>query len=183
MLGRLKDLSMNMDGSQDVRITVYSDLSEMFSELQNREVDVEIKKHSKKRSLDINNLCWLMIDKISEKTKIKKSEVYRNAIKDIGGVSDIVCVQDFAVEKLVRGWTSKGLGWQADVEKSKLPGCSNVTLYYGSSVYSNSQMAALVQSLMQDAEALGIPTPSQAEQDAAMAVWNRKQAEKTDEGR
>ena len=178
MLAKLKDLSMNMDGSQDLRITVKEDLSEMFDELRNEDVEVEIKRHSKRRSPDANALAWVMIDQIAEKTRIKKSEVYRNAIRDIGGVSDVVCVQDFAVKKLVNGWCDHGIGWQVDVEKSKLPGCSNVTLYYGSSVYDSRQMSALIDSLLQDAEALGIPTRSHEELEKSLALWARKREKK-----
>lgn len=174
MLARLKNLFLNPDGTQDICITVDSDCSELFNELKDKEVDVQIKKHSSRRSLDANALCWYMIDQIAEKTKLKKSEVYRNAIKEIGGVSDIICVQDFAVPKLVQGWMAHGQGWQAEVTKSKLEGCSNVTLYYGSSVYDKLQMSNLIDSLIQDAEALGIPTPGRREIEKSMEIWTRK---------
>ena len=174
MTGILKDLSMNLDGTQDLRITFSADLSEMFYDLQNKEIDVEIKKHYKRRSLDANALCWYMIDAIAAKQGIKKSEVYRNAIKDIGGVSDIVCVKNEAVEKLTAGWCAHGQGWQTESEPSKIPGCTNVTLYYGSSVYDSKQMAALIDSVMQDAECYGIPTPAQQERDRLIEQWGRK---------
>ena len=174
MTGKLKDLTMNRDGSQNLTVTIQNDMRELFDELSDSEIDIEIKKHSKRRSMDANNLCWALIDKIAAKMKKKKSEVYRNAIKDIGGVSDIVCVRDIAVDKLISGWTHKGLGWQAETEPSKLPGCTNVTLYYGSSVFTTAQMAALIDSLIQDANALGIETMTQSEIDRSLAVWARK---------
>lgn len=174
MLGRLKNLSVNQDGSQNITITVQSDFREMFDELIEKDIDVDIKRHSKRRSMDSNNLAWVLIDKLAEKLQKKKTEVYREAIKDIGGVSDIVCVRDFAVDKLITGWTHKGLGWQAETEPSKLPGCTNVTLYYGSSVFSTEQMNALIQSLIQDCNALGIPTMSQEEIDRSLALWGKK---------
>ena len=177
MLGRLKDLTINRDGSQNITVTVQSDFREMFDELNEKDVDIEIKKHSKRRSMDSNNLAWALIDQIAAKLKKKKSEVYREAIKDIGGVSDIVCVRDFAVDKLISGWTHKGLGWQAECEPSKLPGCTNVTLYYGSSVFSTAQMSALIDSLIQDCNALGIETITQAEIDKSLAVWAKKAGE------
>ena len=177
MTGRLKDISMNLDGSQDLRITFNADLGEMFYELYGKDVNVEIKRIYKRRSLDANALCWYIIDKIAEKMKVKKSEVYRNAIRDIGGVSDIVCVRDFAVDKLTRGWSEHGEGWQTEVTKSKIPGCSNVTLYYGSSVYDSKQMTALIDSLMQDAEALGISTPAQSEIERSLELWGQKKKE------
>lgn len=174
MLGKLKDLTMNRDGSQNLTITIQSDVRELFDELLDKDIDVEIKKHSKRRSMDANNLAWALIDKLAAKMSKKKSEVYRDAIRDIGGVSDIVCIRDFAVEKLINGWTHKGMGWQAETEPSKLPGCTNVTLYYGSSVFSTQQMSALIDSLIQDCNALGIPTMTQAEIDRSIAVWAKK---------
>ena len=179
MLGRLKDLKPNNDGTQDITVTIQSDFREMFDELINKDIDIDIKKHSKRRSMDSNNLAWVLIDQIAAREKKKKTEVYREAIKDIGGVSDIVCVQNYAVDKLINGWTHKGLGWQAETEPSKLPGCTNVTLYYGSSVFDTQQMSALIESLLQDCEALGIPTLSQQEIDRSLAVWG-KRAEKND---
>lgn len=174
MLGQLKDLTINRDGTQNITITIQSDFREMFDELADKDINIEIKKYSKRRSLDSNNLAWALIDKIAAKKNIKKSEVYREAIKDIGGVSDIVCVRDFAVSKLINGWTHQGLGWQADTEPSKLPGCTNVTLYYGSSIYDTVQMSALINSLQQDCNALGIPTMSQNEIERSLALWGKK---------
>lgn len=174
MTGKLKDLTINRDGTQNITITVQADFRDMFDELSDKEIDIEIKKHSKRRSMDSNNLAWALIDKLAEKLNKKKSEIYREAIKDIGGVSDIVCVRDFAVDKLISGWTHKGLGWQAECEPSKLPGCTNVTLYYGSSVFSTKQMSALIDSLVQDCNQQGIPTMTQSEIDKSLAVWARK---------
>lgn len=174
MLGQLKNLTVNQDGSQNLIVTVHTDFREAFDELHEKDVDIEIKKYSKRRSMDSNNLAWLLIDKIAAHENKKKSEVYREAIKDIGGVSDTVCAKNIAVEKLVTGWTHKGLGWQADCEPSKLPGCTNVTLYYGSSVFSTQQMAALIDSLIQDCNALGIPTMSQEEIERSLSVWQKK---------
>ena len=183
MLGRLKDLSMNMDGTQDLRITFDADLSEMFYDLEGCEVDVEIKKHYKKRSLDANAMCWYIIDQIAEKTKERKSDIYRHAIREIGGVSDIVCAVEEAVDTLTRGWTSHGLGWQVDVGPSKTPGCKNVTLYYGSSMFNTKQMSDLIDSVIQEAEQQGIPTPSQKRRDELIAQWGRKKKEGDADGK
>lgn len=178
MLGKLKDLTINRDESQNITITVQADCREMFDDLKDADIDIEIKKHYRSRSLDMNSLCWRLIDQIAEKTNIKKTEVYRNAILEIGGISDTVCVKECAVDKLIEGWTHKGLGWQAEVEPSKLKGCMNVTLYYGSSVFNTKQMSALIDILIQDANELGIPTMSRKEIDRALSVWEKKRDEK-----
>jgi len=180
VLGKLKDLTLNRDGSQNVTITVQGDFRQAYDELADKDIDVTIKKYSKRRSMDSNNLAWMLIDQIAEKMGITKNEVYRNAIKEIGGVSDFVCVKNYAVEHFVKGWVHKGLGWQVDVEPSKLPGCSNLTVYYGSSVFTTKQMNDLINSLIQEANQLGIATMTQAEIDRSLAVWAKKQNEQVD---
>lgn len=120
--------------------------------------DCEIKKHREKRSLDANAYLWTLLDKLAQATRIPKTEIYRKAIKEIGGVSDTVCVQQKAVERLVSGWECNGIGWFTERSESRLEGCVNVTLYYGSSVYDVHQMSRLIDYVVQDCKALGIET-------------------------
>lgn len=174
MIGKLKDLTMNRDGTQNITLTVQADFREEFDELAGGEVKVEIKKSSPTRSLDASARAWALIDQIAEKTGLKKYEVYRNAIQDIGGVSDIVCVKDVAVDTLCRNWRDRGQGWMAETSPSKLPGCTNVTLWYGSSVYTKDQMSRLIDSLVQDGNALGIATMSPTEQERLLSQWGKK---------
>ena len=182
MIGRLKDLTMNMDGSQNITVAVHADFRETFDDLADKDVEIEIKKYSAKRSLDASARAWVLIDQIAEKLGIKKHEVYRNAIREIGGVSDIVCVRDEAVESLCNGWQEHGIGWQTETSKSKIPGCTNVTLYYGSSMYTVHQMAMLIDSLVQDANELGITTMTPDEQKRLIEQWGKK-LEKKEEKR
>lgn len=179
MTGQLKDLTVNLDGSQNITVTVRSDFRETFDELYGKEVVVDIKKYSKRRSLDANAYCWSIIDQIAKKQHIKKSEVYKNAIRDIGGVSAIICVASEAVEHLCRGWEAHGEGWQTEAVKSAFEGFTNVTLWYGSSVYDTGQMSALIDSLKQDADALGIMTMTEQETDRLLELWGKKNAKKT----
>lgn len=178
MIGKLKDLTMNRDGTQNITVTVQADFREEFDELMDKEVTVEIKKYTKHRSLDLNAYCWVLIDKIAEKTKIKKSEIYRNAIKEIGGVSTVICARNDTVETLCKNWSDRGMGWITETTESKLKGCTNVTLWYGSSVYNTKQMNDLVDSLIQDAEQLGIPTMTPAEKEKLLAQWSKKSENK-----
>ena len=133
---------------------------------------IEIKQYRQKRSLDANAYCWVLIDKLAEKTGVSKSEVYRSAIKEIGGNCETVCVQDKAVDKLCRGWHHNGEGWQTETSKSKLEGCTNVTLYYGSSVYDTMQMSRLIDNIVQDCKAVGIETMTPAELQSLKESWN-----------
>lgn len=158
MIGHLRDLTMNRDGSQNVTVTVQADFRESFDALKDVALDIEIKRHRERRSLDANAYAWVLIDRIAKAQRSTKKDVYQNAIREIGGVSSIVCVQNEAVESLREGWSRNGIGWVTDTMPSKIEGCTNVVLYYGSSTYDTRQMSTLIDFLIEDARLYGIET-------------------------
>jgi hypothetical protein len=158
MKGKLKDLTRNMDGTWNLTVTVDGDCRVIWDKYREKDVDLEVKQHRNKRSLDANGYAWVLMDKIAARMHIDKVDVYREEIKSIGGVSETVCVQDKAVDRLRHGWEQNGIGWQTDTMPSKLKGCTNVILYYGSSTYDTQQMSLLIDHIVQDAKALGIET-------------------------
>ena len=144
----------------------------MVDELHDSEkLTIKIGKFKNKRSLDANAYCWTLISRLSEKLNIPKSEIYRSAIKEIGGNSDTVCVQDKAVASLCDGWQRNGLGWQTDTMPSKIDGCINVILYYGSSTYDTAQMSRLINNIVEECKLQGIETKSQEELDSLLCQW------------
>lgn len=137
--------------------------------------DYSLAKAKKRRSLDANAYAWVLIDKIAAAMRLGKEEVYRNAIRDIGGNSEVVCVQTRALDTMKRCWERNGLGWQVDTMPSKIPGCVNAVLYYGSSAYSVHQMSVLIDRLVQDAKALDIETMPPDKLNGLLEAWDGKQ--------
>ena len=123
-----------------------------------RSGEYEIKKKHKKRSLDANGYFWELVSELAEATGEPKTEIYRRAVREIGGNSTTVCAKNKAVDGLRRGWESNGLGWITEATPSKIKGCTNVILYYGSSTYDSKTMARLIDFVAQDCKALGIET-------------------------
>lgn len=132
---------------------------------------VTVKEKKLRRSLDANALAWVLIDKLAEKMSIEKTEIYRQYIKEIGGVSETVCVMEKAADKLCEAWEQHGIGWQTERMKSKIPKCVNVVLYYGSSVYDKAQMSRLIDLIMQDCRENGIETYDREEMDKLLEAW------------
>lgn len=64
-----------------------------------------------------------------------------------------------------------GLGWFAETFPSKINGCTNVVLYYGSSTYDTKQMSALIDVAVESCKGLGIETMPPAELAALEASW------------
>lgn len=158
MKGRLIDLAMGLNRRQRVTIELDRDFRAEFERLKDADLDVEIKKHRNRRSLSANAYAWVLIDKIAAALSIDKEKVYQEAIRNIGGVSEIVCVQDTALDKLRKSWREHGVGWQTEILPSKIPGCTNVILYFGSSTYDTKQMSLLIDHLVEEAKSLGIET-------------------------
>ena len=174
MIGHLRDLSRSRDGEWIVSFSTPEDIRELYDELAGKPVVVDLKKYSKRRSMEANRYCWVLVDQIAAKLNITKQEVYRQAIRDIGGVSDVVGVREKAVDAFRRSWEKNGLGWMTDILPSKREGWSNVVVYYGSSCYDQTQMHRLITNLVQDAEALGIPTITPEEERRMLAQWGKK---------
>ena len=138
------------------------DLGKAMSVVRNhkdRLYDLEVKEHRKKRSLDANAYAWVLINKLADVMRIPPSEVYRQAIQDISGNSEIIPIKNEAVDQFKQAWQHNGIGWMCrDMGKSKLSGYRNLMVYYGSSVYNSKQMSDLIDHLVQDCKALDIET-------------------------
>ena len=178
MEGRLTGFSLNRDGSQNVTVTVAGDFGTMYDELKDAPVSIEIKKSQKHRSMEANRYAWVLIDQIAARQHMKKSEVYRKAILDIGGVSKQMLMKEDAVPIFRDIWESKGLGNQVEIDDVDEMGWASVTVYFGSSTYDTAQMSALLDSLIQDAEALGIPTITPKEEERMLGKWAKKKDDK-----
>ena len=128
---------------------------------KNRLYNLEVKEYRQKRSLDANAYAWVLIHKLAEATRLTPVEVYREAIRNVGNNFTPMCVRQQDAESLKKNWSSHGLGWLCeDLGQSQVPGCVNIACYHGSSCYTSSQMAALIDNLVQDCKALDIETLS-----------------------
>jgi hypothetical protein len=138
---------------------------------EGRTYEVTVKKARKKRSLDSNAYAWVLMDKLAAYYKVPVTEVYRNFVREIGGNSEIICMMDGAVKTFCEGWEHNGIGWQTEVLPSKIEGCSNVKIYYGSSTYDTEQMSRLIEMVVDECKDAGIETLTPEELARMMQNW------------
>ena len=187
MTGRLKDLTMNLDGNQNITITVNADCRELFDKYKDVDVSVEIKKVSKFRSQDANNYLWHLCGEIakasSKYSTDGKNEVYREAIRAKGEFEPLL-VLDKGVDKFLRNWGEHGIGWFADIvdEIHSKDGKTYKVLhvYYGSSTYDSLEMSRIIDYVIMLASDLGIPTMTEKEKKKLLERWGKKIAKKVD---
>lgn len=134
----------------------------------------EIKLQRQKRSLEANAYAWVLLDKLSAALQTPKEELYKRYIRDIGGVSEVYSGETEAIKKLSREWESTGLGAQAEMFPSPKEGQTNVILYYGSHTYDTAQMSRLIDSIVQDCQAIGIETKTEEEINSLLSQWEER---------
>lgn len=119
--------------------------------------DCSIKEHREKRSLDANAYYWKLCGELAKAVHEKPEEIYRRHIRDFGNY-DVLCMQDRALEAFQKHWISGHLGRFVETREAKLPSCTTVLAYYGSSDFDRREMSALIDSCIQDCRALGLET-------------------------
>lgn len=156
------------------RIKVVATVASYIDSLdENKQYTLIIQEKKKKRSLNANAYAWVLLDKLAAVLHIGKTELYRSYIKEIGGNSDVVCVIDKALDDLRKGWEHNGLGWLTETMPSKIAGCTNVIVYYGSSTYDTAQMSRLIEMIVQDCKENGIETLTPAELQSMCDEWGK----------
>lgn len=162
MTGAIKDLTRSMDGSYNLTVTVRDDCRGLVDELKDKEIDIEIKRHRQRRSLDANAFCWALCSDIGKAMRppLPKEEVYRNAIRGLGKY-DLYLSSTEAAQTFASAWEKIGTGWFAEEagESKEHPGFVWLFAYKGTSVYDSKEMSVLIDGLVDDAEQMGIPIP------------------------
>ena len=140
-----------------IRLDV-QDYAEEYDRLNGKVLDIEIKEHREKRSRNANNYLWVLCGAIAERLDGEtKDTVYKRAIKERGIYRDITVSDEGAASALTVVWSAYGTGWF--VERVDAAGTGILLrCYYGSSSYNTAQMSRVIDGLVQDARALGIPT-------------------------
>lgn len=179
--GNIKDIVKTFENELIMTITTNaSNLSiDELKSLQDGKngVKVDLTKWREKRSLDSNAYAWVLMDKIAEKTNTTKEHVYREIIKRVG-VFEILPLKDVAVEKFIKNWQSKGLGWVCDNLGSspKLEGFTKIVAYYGTSTYDTKEMSRFIDEVVSEACGLGIQVETPDKIEEMKSLWGTQNA-------
>ena len=174
--GNIKDMVRTFENEAIITITTNaSNLS--WEELKGLEdakngLKIDISKWREKRSLDSNAYAWVLLDKIAEKTRNTKENIYREIIKRVG-VFEILPIKDDAVNSFIKRWQSKGLGWVCDNLGSspKLKGYTKIVAYYGTSTYDTKEMSRFIDEVVSEAQELGIQTLDEKDLESLIKTW------------
>lgn len=133
--------------------------------------EYEITRAKKKRSLDANAYAWVLVNRIAEALRATPEDIYCEQLRNIPNALEVVCIQDKAVDSMRRVWIGNHIGRRVETESSKIKGCTNMYLYYGSSDFDTRQMSRLIDNLVQDSKALDIETRPAEEVQSLLEGW------------
>lgn len=172
MQSRLIDLTIGLNGKQRLTVELDGDFRQEFDKLKEHDCEITIKRYRKKRSLDANAMMWCFCEKIAKVVGITKEEVYRDQIRQVGEFTPLP-IKANAIDSFSYIWSKHGIGWFVDVvDDSKLDGYKLVFAYAGSSTYDTKQMSRLIDSVLQEAEQLGIDTLDERERSLLLDAWS-----------
>jgi len=119
-----------------------------------KQLDVEIKVHRNRRSLDSNAYLWVLLEKLATALHTTKDELYLLILERYGVFTHMI-VKEVAAERIMREWrTVRNLG------PVTVGGTKGVQLqcYFGSSTYDTAEMSRLIDGVASECRELSIET-------------------------
>ncbi len=159
MKARIADFLFITPERQRLTIDVFDDLRELYEKLKDSDVEIKITRRTQKRSLDANAYMWVLLDKLAAETGIPIKILYFDYLRNVGGNMEVYCGIPKAIDALCADWETRGtFGYPYDRFPSKIEGCENVRLYYGSSTFDSVTMARMIDNIVMDCKQFGIET-------------------------
>ena len=153
-------------GKAKITITVNEKAAAMrgVDELKGKPLEIKVGMFRKKRSNSANRYFWVLCGKLAAKTQQKKTDVYKQLIREIGDNFDILQIRNDAVKSFIDNWQAGRLGWTCEIlGDSDKPGYTDICAYYGSSTYNSKQMSDLIHSVIVECKEQGIQTETPEE--------------------
>lgn len=119
---------------------------------QDRDKQYEIKEHKEKRSLSQNAYAWKLINELANKLNRSKDDIYLEMLKSYGQNEVVSILSNINPAGYFKYYEPIGTGVINEKE------FTHYRIYKGSSEYDSREMAVLIEGIIQEAEAQGIPT-------------------------
>lgn len=147
-----------------------SEITESLLKLEGKKVVVDIKNYSEKRSLNANSYFWKLCSLIADKCGTDKNSIYELMLSRYGQYTDIEC-EPQALDNVKRLFRTSEVLHEDFIDYG-----GKVTLrgYFGSSSYTSSEMAKLIDGVKRECDDYGVETWSQEEIDRLLEEWEKK---------
>lgn len=178
MKGKLLELARNYkSGDWIASFSVQSDdIAKIYQDLENQEVDIEIKKYRKKRSKNANALLWECLGKMAAALQTDAWTLYLHMLKRYGQYTYIVA-RERAVEAIKAQWREVEVVGEIDIHGEK---SVQLLCFYGSHTYDTKEFARLLDGVISEMKEIGLPTPESEEIERLLKEWERGRQGRTE---
>ena len=167
--GKINNISFNLNGGAILYLDIFDKntlLSEYEPLAKEELLDIEVKKHRVKRSLNANNYMWSLINEIANVLRISREEVYLMMLKRYGQSEIISALSNINLSGFFKYYDIAGT--------SKLNGkdFTHYKVYKGSSEYDTREMSILIDGVVSECKELGIETMTPDELERLKSAWS-----------
>lgn len=178
-LARIRDIGRTLEGKLTITVECPSTEAEEAAELSRIDkLDVQIKKHRERRSLDANAYYWLLVGKIGKVTGDSKNRIHNMMLDRYGELDRMpdgslipFCIRD-DIDHLEFPYPHL-----KPTQKTLSKGGRLYRWYYqikGSSEYNTAEMSALIDGVVSECKEMGIETIPPEELERMMVFYGKK---------
>lgn len=143
---------------------------------KDKELDITIVRHSKKRGLAANAMLWACLGEIAAAARTDNWSAYLYMLERYGKYSTVL-IKAEALPDLRRVWR------ETRVVGEREDGMVEVLCFYGASTYTTEDFSRLLDGVVSDMKELGLTPPPSREMQAALEELERQeQAQRKREG-
>lgn len=178
-ISKIKDIALTLEGKLTVTLEVSGiEVDELSKLSQAEKLDVEIKQHKEKRSLDANAYYWLLVGKIRKATGDSNNRIHNMMLDRYGELERMpdgtlipFCIRD-DIDHLEFPYPHL-----KPTQKTLAKGDKLYRWYYqikGSSEYNTAEMSHLIDGIVSECKEMGIETLPPEELERMMAAYDKK---------
>lgn len=171
-------VAFNLEGYPEITFTLKNhpraEIDQLNEVLSNgKDLSIEVKQYRKKRSLDANAYCWVLITQMADVLRTSKEEVYIEMLKRYGQREEkLLSVVADAVDMVYRATNNRC----CEVGESELNGklFKHLAILIGSSQYDTKNMSILIDGVVSEAKELGVEVMPPMELARLKEEWNQR---------
>lgn len=168
--GKVNNLTFDINGNPilSLSVTNKNDLLQGYDDLSKiDDLDIELKKHREKRSLNANAYCWVLLQKLAEKLNTSKDDLYLIMLERYGQFTHLV-VKPNVVDKVKEEWRTCRVLGEITVNGKK---GIQLQCYFGSSTYNSKEMSTFIDGIISECKEQGIETMTPTELERLKIEW------------
>lgn len=170
--GRYQNANLSLDGTLSLTMSINekADAIEQINQFDKDAVySIEIKKKTRKRTLDANALLWACIGDIAKSLAADKWKIYLRMLRRYGKYTYIV-VKPNVVEAVKNQWRECEEVGEIDIHGER---GIQMLCYFGSSTYDTKEFSDLLEGVIGEMHELGLQPPPPKSVQKGLEVWEQ----------